>query len=547
LNFAAGDCAPDRVPRRTPIERLLGVFTLLRPGEGRCVILFFLLVFLILVAYYILKTLREPLLLVGGSAELKSYAYATIAGILLVLVPVYGFLFRRTGRAQLTRWVTAFFVANLAVFYGLGRAGVDIGFAYYVWVGIVSLMLTAQFWGYAADTFNLKSGQRLFPVIMAGATLGGLLGPLVAGMLYARIGPWNLMLVVCLLLAATLPLVSASRNAVPPGSRVVANTTAPEPHFMGGLAMVFNDRYLLLLALLVVVLNWVNTTGEYILAEFVVRHAAQQVMDDPAALKGEIIATFYSRFYLAVNALAVVIQVLLVSRVFRRIGVKGAILVLPVLAFLAYGLIAFVPLFAVVRFAKIAENSIDYSLMNTTRHALYLPLSEAHKYEGKTAVETFFWRIGDLVQGGVVFAGLHWLDFDVQDFALLNMALAAIWVLVAFRLGRRYQGNIDQHATNRPPALTRPLAGYEAPAGRAFRFSLPADCFVDPDPGDVLRISALLGDGSPLPAWVEFDADTLSFSGIAPADARGHTRLLLRATDFEGASVTAPMTLRHDP
>ena len=118
----------EHLRHRTSFERFLGLFTQLRPGEGRSVALFFLYAFLLLVAYYILKTLREPLLLVAGSAELKSYAYAVIAALLLVLIPIYGFVFRRTEKTQLTRGLTWFFVFNLVVFYGLGKAGINIGF-----------------------------------------------------------------------------------------------------------------------------------------------------------------------------------------------------------------------------------------------------------------------------------------------------------------------------------------------------------------------------------------------------------------------------------
>ena len=425
--------------RRSSLERLLSLLTIVRSGEGRATVLFAVFAFLVLVAYYILKTLREPLLLADDPAEMKSYAYATIALVLIVIIPAYGMVFRRTRRAQLTRFVTAFFIMNLGVFYVLGLAGVDVGFAYFVWVGIVSLMLTAQFWAYAADTWDVESGQRLFPVIMVGATLGGLAGPLIVGALYERLGPWNLMLVVGVLLAATIPLVALCRAAVPAESRAVAAAEIHRSHFMGGLALVMKDHYLLLLALLILLLNWVNTTGEYILAEFVVRWADQQVLADPAVAKGDLIAAFYSRFYFFVNAMTVVMQVLLVARIFRWVGIRGAVLVLPVLAILGYGLIAFIPVFSLIQLAKIAENSVDYSIMNTARHALYLPLPEHHKYEGKTAVETFFWRLGDLVQAGVVFLGLHVLGFDVRDFAALNLVLAGVWLLIAIRLGRLYE------------------------------------------------------------------------------------------------------------
>lgn len=424
--------------RRTAFERFLKLFTVVRAGEGRSVSFFFTFAFLILVAYYVLKTLREPLLLADDSAEMKSYGYAVVAVLLIVIIPLYGVVFRRTRRAQLTRYVTLFFIMNLGVFYVLGRLGVGIGFSYFVWVGILGLMITAQFWAFAADTYSVRSGQRLFPVIMAGATLGGLLGPLIAGALYERIGPWNLMLVTGLMLVATVPLVALCRNSVPDTSRADTPEKRHEPHMLGGLALVFRDHYLFMLAMLILLLNWVNTTGEYILAEFVVRYAEQRIALDPGLSKGELIAAFYSRFYFAVNALTVLTQVLLVARLFRWVGVSGALLVLPVLAMLGYGLIAFVPVFSLIRLAKIVENGTDYSIMNTARHALYLPLPEDHKYEGKTAIETFFWRLGDLVQAGVVFVGLHYLDFRVEHFAMLNLVLGGVWLWVAIRLGRLY-------------------------------------------------------------------------------------------------------------
>ena len=81
------------------------------------------------------------------------------------------------------------------------------------------------------------------------------------------------------------------------------------------------------------------------------------------------------------------------GRIIRWIGIKGSVLVLPVIVLIGYGLVVFIPIFSIIRLVKIMENSTDYSLMNTTRHALYLPLSAAKTYEGKTTIETFFWRL----------------------------------------------------------------------------------------------------------------------------------------------------------
>src|SRR6185503_11859737 len=123
-------------PLHSPV---LQSFTRLEAGEGRSLLLFFAYAFLVLVFYYIVRTLREPLLLVG--------------------------------------WVTAFFIATLGALFLAKRGGADIGFVYYVWAGIFGVTIVAQFWAHAADCFDVATGRRLFPAIMMGATLGGIVGP----------------------------------------------------------------------------------------------------------------------------------------------------------------------------------------------------------------------------------------------------------------------------------------------------------------------------------------------------------------------------------
>jgi hypothetical protein len=134
----------ERSGKLTGTERIPELFTRLRPSEGRGVLVFFTYALLMMLSYYILKTIREPLLLTGTSAEIKSYAYAVTALLLLFIIPVYGLVFRHRGKQQMTRYITGFFLANLFIFYLAGRSGLDIGFAYYFWVGIFSVMITAR-------------------------------------------------------------------------------------------------------------------------------------------------------------------------------------------------------------------------------------------------------------------------------------------------------------------------------------------------------------------------------------------------------------------
>ena len=327
----------------------------MRPGEGTSVMLFGLNAFLILVCYYILKTIREALILTEFDAEVRSYATATQALLLMFLVPLYGVLFRSTSKEYLVRWVTLFFVVNTLVFYIASRAGLEVGFFYFVFVGIYGVMVIAQFWSFAADSYNVKSGQRLFPVIMIGASAGALAGGNITERLTSSglVSPVGMMLLSAMILSFTLVLHTLGRRSIPAESRSVYSdedekADPKSEHFLGGFAIVFRDRYLVLIAILVVLLNWVNTTGETILADFVSRYA-DQIVSEQGLSKGDVIAAFYGNFYFWVNLTGLSIQAFLVARIYRWIGVSGAILILPIVAVLGYGLMAFVPIFSIIR------------------------------------------------------------------------------------------------------------------------------------------------------------------------------------------------------
>jgi AAA family ATP:ADP antiporter len=109
--------------------------------------------------------------------------------------------------------------------------------------------------------------------------------------------------------------------------------------------------------------------------------------------------------------------------------------VLPIVAMFSYSFLAFVPLLAVVSVVKVLENSSDYSINNTAKHALFLPTSREAKYKAKQAVDSFFVRTGDVVQAGIVFAGER-LAFAVPAFASVNVVLAAAWLGVVVLINR---------------------------------------------------------------------------------------------------------------
>ena len=180
---------------RAGLDRFLRLFADVRAGEGATALLLSLNVFLILMAYYVLKPVREALILGEGTAAGKTYLSVVEVFLLALAVPLYGRLVRRLDRRRLINSVTGFFVACLLVFYGLGHAGARLGISFFLWISIFNMMIVAQFWSFANDIYTKDEGERLFPIVGFGASLGAVVGSGLAGGFIERIGVLELMLV----------------------------------------------------------------------------------------------------------------------------------------------------------------------------------------------------------------------------------------------------------------------------------------------------------------------------------------------------------------
>ncbi len=91
--------------------------------------------------------------------------------------------------------MTLFFASHLLIFYALGSAGVSIGIAFYIWIGVFNMVAVAQFWAFANDLYTNERGKRLFPLVGIGASLGALVGAGLTSYFFKGIGPFSLMLV----------------------------------------------------------------------------------------------------------------------------------------------------------------------------------------------------------------------------------------------------------------------------------------------------------------------------------------------------------------
>ena len=424
------------------MDRVLRVFGDVRAGEGVTTLLMFLNIHFLLGAYYILKTVREPLILTGGGAELKSYAAAVQAVVLIAYVPLYGWVASRLSRQRLILTVVLFFTGCILAFSAAHAMGLPyVGFLFFVWLGIFSVSMIAQFWSYANDVYSPSDGKRLFPLIAVGSASGAPLGAALAGWLYrSGVSSTLMMQLAAVLLLVHLALYGLIRRRVSPSEGQDQKSTADESlKGTGGFTLVFRSRYLLLIAALLIVLNIVNTTGEYILGRSIMEHASALGAQQPDFNVEAFIGSFYGTFFFWVNMATIAIQAFLVSRIVKHMGMAGALFALPIIALGTYTLVAAGAGFALLRAAKLAENATDYSVMNTVKQMLWLPTSREEKYKAKQAIDTFFVRAGDLISAGLVFAGTHWLALNVADFGKANIVLIILWLALAALLLREYK------------------------------------------------------------------------------------------------------------
>ena len=425
--------------KKTIAQRLLAPIAEVRREEVASVLLLTLIMFLVLAAYYMLKTAREVFILGEGGAAVKSYSSAGQALLLLVIVPAYGAFASRVSRIQLVQWVTLFFASHLALFLLALSAGWHVGVPYFLWLGIFNLMVIAQFWAFASDLYTPEQGKRLFPLIGVGSSLGAWIGSVRAGQIITTLGTNRLLvagaiiLTVCAFLARWAFHVRP-RNAVAAGAVEKEQPLGKE----NGFAMIFGDRYLMLIAALAVILNIVNTSGEYLFGRYVVEMAINTHGSGPegAAAREAFIGATYSHLFSTVNLIGFILQMFVVSRVIKFLGVGTALFIHPIVALSGYLLMLRAPSMTTMSYLKVADNSIDYSLGNTTKQALWLPTSREAKYKAKQAVDSFFVRAGDVIQAGLVYTG-EALALAVPAFAAVNVILAGAWLGIIALLNKQ--------------------------------------------------------------------------------------------------------------
>jgi ATP/ADP translocase len=412
-------------------------FTQIRPGEGRRVLLTFLYFFLIITAYYLIKPVSRSLILGELGSRMVPYVDLIAALLMGPVVTLFARLVDRIGKQQLVRgsfWA----VAGLLLFFR-GLLSLDhlrwVAGVFYVWVAIFSVLVVTLFWLVANDLYRPREAKRLFGFIGSGGILGGIVGSSIAAVGAQVVGTENLLLlsagvlVLCglvvqrlwALVPARVDAAEAAPAHLPPSGAFFSN--------LGGFArMLMQSRYLLLLVAMVGLNKLVATLVYYQLNPFI-----EQTFTNQDAR-----TTFTGMFLGGVNTIAFIVQFFFTSWTLRRWGVLPALLVLPIgLLTGSVGLILW-PVFGVAAATELFDGSLNYSLQQTTKEVLYLPIDRSIRYKVKPFIDMVVFRFGKgiaAIIGIVCLSGLH-LPPQTLSYIVIPMVIA--WLLVSVWLRRDY-------------------------------------------------------------------------------------------------------------
>lgn len=395
----------------------------------------FLLFLCLFAGYFMLRPIRESMGIAAGVENLQ-WLFTVTFLVMLAAVPLFAWLSSRVPRERFIDWVYGFFGLNLLVFVALFQLQPDnpwLARTFYVWISVYNLFVVSVAWSLMADVFDSEQAKRLFAFIAAGASVGGLLGPVLSAALIGSIGASGLMLLAALLLGVTLALKQAlmrwreEGGAGRPGAPATESPRLPLPgNPFSGLTAVLRSPYLLGIAGFVVLLATVTTFLYFEQARLVAEHFPDR----------EAQVRVFGTIDFVVQGGALLSQLFITGRIAQKLGVRVLLAIVPLVMCIGFVGLALAPGFALLAALMIVRRIGEYAFVRPGREMLFAPLDAESKYKAKNFIDTVVYRGGDALSGWAK-SVLDMLGQGAGLAAAIGALCALLWGLLGWQLGRR--------------------------------------------------------------------------------------------------------------
>ncbi|MCP4048353.1 MAG: MFS transporter [Gammaproteobacteria bacterium] len=383
--------------------------------------------FFLLAGYFMLRPIRGTVS--SNFSDVLHLLYTATFVSMLLIVPVFGWLVSRFRRGRFIPGIYLFFILNLAFFayaFDGDSTGEWVQYSFYVWLSVFNLFVVSIFWSFMADIFRPDQAQRLFGSIMAGGSLGAMIGPLITANWVDDIGSGGViqLSMVCLLVATEFSILlgrfERQQNQDQP-ARVIGGS------IWEGAVHVFKSKYLLLICLLMLSHNLTATflyNGMAVLVDQNIVGFAERTQ-------------FYGYVDTIVQVLAFLLQFLIASRLVIYLGMSRTAILPPIIlaaGFMLLGSSLGLVLFAAV---QVAQRALNYGLLGPVKEMLFTVVDRETKYKSKNFIDTVVYRGSD-VTASWIFKGLMVAGLSISQIAWVYIPILAIWGVGAWHLGKAY-------------------------------------------------------------------------------------------------------------
>ena len=420
-----------------PILTFLSSASLIKERELNAVVSSFLFVVVLMSAYYILRPVRDAMASDWSDAEV-SWLWTLNFFISTGVVALYGAAVSRFRFKLLVPATYGIFAASFVSFYVLGSFFADrtlIDKSFYVWVSVFSLFHISVFWSFMSELFSKEQSGRLFGVIAAGASVGGLVGPTVPAFFSASLGTDNLMLIASVMLLLTIPIIfhlQALKLTAPDDHVLPTTTTTTTTHAIGGNPLAgfkafFSNPYLLCIGLFIFLYTGISSFVYFELKNLL----SELTRPERTAI--------WAQMDLAVNILSISTGLLITGRIVSQFGMPLTIALVPVLICIGLLVLAISPLLGAVVVLQIVRRAGNYAVTRPAREMLFTRVDRETRFKAKPVIDVVAYRGGDMLMAWL-FTGLtQGLGLGLAAVAVVGAGIAALWSLVGIYLGRWFE------------------------------------------------------------------------------------------------------------
>ena len=395
------------------------------------------LFFLVLASWYVIRGIRNEMAIENYGQDFLLILLSFTALTMLIINPIYSWIASRKNFKKIITYCYSFLIMNLFVFIlysrSLGEGDVTqeiwLGRVFYVWCNIYSFFVVSIFWVLVINIFRDSQSRKLYGFIMAGGSLGAIVGSEISVRLsesYTNYGlelfalASSLLLFLAIIVATYLVNLNNSEVLI---KKVGGNWSDAISNIISVKEVKSVALYSWLFTALMTV-QWIS---------------AIPIIESYSDLSSDRIVLF-NRIEQLVSPLTLITQLTLTYLVISYFGTSMILIVyglLFIVVFLLYGLM---PSVGVVVFSQALLRVFEYGFNKPSREIIYSQLKKKDRYKSTVFIDTFVTRFGDLT--GSLFVGLGKVAaISITVVPLLAIPFAGIFSLTGYKISKIFKEN----------------------------------------------------------------------------------------------------------